>query len=110
MSELLQKAQEFLKDKLPFVIYSKPNELQIVGLFQNDDSLNYTKDFTEKGFVFAPFEGEKFILIPENSSEILVENYENVSDSNASDFFDEINFSAKEKGQKRRGGEREREE
>lgn len=96
MSELLQKAQEFLKDKLPFVIYSKPNELQIVGLFQGDNSLNYTEDFTEKGFVLAPFEGEKFILISENSSEILVENYEMNLDSNSSEVIDEINFSAKE--------------
>ena len=96
MSELLQKAQEFLKDKLPFVIYSKPNELQIVGLFQGDNSLNYTEDFTEKGFVLAPFEGEKFILIPEISSEILVENYEMNLDSNSSEVIDEINFSDKE--------------
>jgi len=96
MSELLQKAQELLKDKLPFVIYSKPNELQIVGLFQGDNSLNYTEDFTEKGFVLAPFEGEKFILIPENSSEILVENYEINLDSNSSEVIDEINFLAKE--------------
>lgn len=96
MSELLQKAQDFLKDRLPFVIYSKPNELQIVGLFQDDDSLNFTQDFTETGFVLAPFEGEKFILIPENSSEILVENYEINLDSNSFEVIDQINFSAKE--------------
>lgn len=96
MSNLLQKAQEFLRKKMPFVIYSKPNETQIIGLFQKDDCLNYTEDFTEKGFVFAPFDGEKFILIPENSSEILIENYERISDSNISELVEEINISAKE--------------
>jgi len=96
MSDLLQKAQQFLEKKLPFVIYSKPNETQIIGLFQKDGSLNYTENFTEQGFVFAPFDGEKFILIQENSSEILVEKYETVSDSNTSELFEEINSSAKE--------------
>jgi len=96
MSDLLQKGQDFLKEKLPFVIYSKPNQKQIVGLFQNDTALNFTEDFTEKGFVFAPFDGGKFVLIPENGSEILVENYEQISDSNTSELTDEINFSAKE--------------
>jgi len=96
MSHLLIKAQKFLERKLPFVLYSKPNETQIIGLFQKDDSLNYTEDFTEKGFVFAPFDGEKFILIPENSSEVLVENYERKPDSDTSELKDEINFSAKE--------------
>ncbi len=96
MSHLLIKAQKLLERKLPFVLYSKPNETQIIGLFQKDNSLNYTEDFTEKGFVFAPFDGEKFILIPENSSEVLVENYERISDSDTSKLKDEISISDKE--------------
>jgi len=95
MSDLLQKAQEFLRKKLPFVIYSKPDETQIIGLFQKDNSLNYTEDFTEKGFVFAPFNGDKFILIPEDSSEIVTENYETIADSNTSELKNEINISDK---------------
>lgn len=96
MSDLLQKAQEFLQNKLPFVLYSKPNETQIVGLFQKDESLNFTEDFTEKGFVFAPFDGEKFVLIPENNATVLVENYEKKTEAIISELSEEINFSAKE--------------
>ena len=96
MSDLLQKAQDFLQNKLPFVIYSKPNETQIVGLFQKDASLNFTEDFTERGFILAPFEGEKFVLIPENNAEVVVENYERNSDSNSSEIKEKIDFSAKE--------------
>ena len=96
MSELFQKASKYLKEKLPFVIYSKPNQGEIIGIFQENASLNFTEDFAQTGFVFAPFDGEKFILIPEKDSEILVENFEKISDSNYSEFKDEINFSAKE--------------
>jgi len=96
MSDLLRKAQDFLQNKLPFVIYSKPNETKIVGLFQNDASLNFTEDFTERGFILAPFDGEKFVLIPENNAEVVVENYEKTSDSNSSEIKEEIDFSAKE--------------
>ena len=96
MPDLLQKASDALENKLPFVIYSKPSETQMVGLFQKDDSLNYTIDFTEKGFVFAPFDGEISILIPESNSEVLVENYQISPDLKKSDFYDEINNPDKE--------------
>lgn len=96
MSELLQKASKQLQEKLPFVIYSKPNEAKIIGIFQKDDSLNYIEDFTEAGFVFASFDGEKFILIPENSSHVLVENFETINVENVSIFDSEINNEAKE--------------
>lgn len=95
MSDLLQKAQDFLQNKLPFVIYSKPNETKIVGLFQKDASLNFTEDFTERGFVLAPFDGEKFVLIPESNAEVLVENYKKTSNSNASEIKEEIDISDK---------------
>lgn len=96
MSDLLRKAQDFLQNKLPFVIYSKPNETKIVGLFQKDASLNFTENFTEEGFILAPFDGEKFVLIPENNAEVVIENYEKTSNSNSSEIKEEIDFSAKE--------------
>ena len=57
--------QEQLNQKLPFVIYNKPNESELIGLFQKDAELTLVNDFKEKGFVFAPFEGEEIVLIPE---------------------------------------------
>lgn len=96
MSKLLQKANEYLKENLPFVIYSKPNEAEIIGLFQKDISLNYTENFTETGFVFAPFNGEKIVLISESNSEILVEKIQEITTESDSELSSEINHQAKE--------------
>lgn len=62
----LQKEQN-----LPFVIYSKPNSTAVFGFFQNNDELIELDDFSEKGFVFASFDGNKNFYIPENKSELL---------------------------------------
>ena len=49
---------------LPFVLYKRPKEFEIKGVFQKDITLHAVSDFTEKGFVFAPFDTfEKPILI-----------------------------------------------
>jgi isochorismate synthase len=96
MSELLQKATEYVTKNLPFVIYSKPDEADIIGIFQKDVSLNYTEDFTEAGFVFAPFDGEKFVLIPENGSDVLVEKFVTINSEKASAIDSEINLKDKE--------------
>ncbi len=62
--ELLDKALQNLEKGLPFVLYSKPNSDQLQAIYQADDRLNYVADFTETGFVFAPFNTiSKSILI-----------------------------------------------
>lgn len=96
MSNLFQKAKEHLQNKLPFVVYSKPNETVSVGIFQNDDSLNYTADFKETGFVFAPFEGTKFVLLPEKDSQVCIEEYDRISNADVKVPTSEINADAKE--------------
>ena len=55
MQELFNRAATCLKEQLPFVLYRKPNEIELTGVFQNNDEVHKIKDFTEKGFVFAPF-------------------------------------------------------
>src|SRR4030095_6368707 len=75
MMTIFDKLQEQFNQKLPFVIYNKPNESNLIGLFQKNDELYLVNNFTEKGFVFAPFEGDKTILIPEENTEILTENF-----------------------------------
>ncbi len=69
MKIILEKAKIQFDQNLPFVIYKKPDEGKVVGLFQKNDSLFEVNDFTEKGFVFASFDGSKTFLIPENQSE-----------------------------------------
>ena len=59
-------------NNLPFVIYRKPNDTNINGLLQSNNNLFFTNNFTEKGFVFSPFdELEKTVLIPTEVSDII---------------------------------------
>ncbi|MDW5289586.1 chorismate-binding protein [Formosa sp. PL04] len=59
------------EDALPFVTYRKPNENRVNVLFQNDDTLYETKDLSETGFVFAPFDdASKMIVMPLEHSEL----------------------------------------
>ncbi|WP_298419947.1 chorismate-binding protein [uncultured Kordia sp.] len=62
---MLETLATHLKNKLPFVAYRKPNAILTNVIFQHDDLLHKVSDFTESGFVFAPFDAtEKAILIP----------------------------------------------
>lgn len=55
--------------RLPFVAYRKPMETKLQFFLQENDELNQINDFTEAGFVFAPFDDKrKTILIPEDAS------------------------------------------
>jgi len=60
-----------LKAELPFVAYRHPNASEIKGVFQKNTNLNYSKDFSEPGFVFAPFDDDDHaILFPLATSEV----------------------------------------
>lgn len=74
MTDLFVKVKVQLENQLPFVLYAKPNADRMIGLFQTDDSLHFLKDFGEKGFVFAPFDGDLIPYIPQAESEVYVEN------------------------------------
>jgi isochorismate synthase len=69
MSDFFEKVIKQQEQKLPFVLYCKPNSDTIIGMFQHNDTLFNVVDFTEKGFVFASFDGNSTHLIPENQSE-----------------------------------------
>lgn len=70
--KIFEKLQNHYKKKLPFVAYKKPNKNIITAFLQQSNTLIFTKDFTESGFVFSPFDNrEKSILIPENQSEFI---------------------------------------
>jgi isochorismate synthase len=68
MIDFFIKVKQQMALNLPFVIYSKPNKKKLTGLFQKNDHLYFVEDFTETGFVFAPFEGNQNILIPSSES------------------------------------------
>ena len=68
------------ESELPFVAYCKPNAFEVIALLQKDDQLHKVDDFSENGFVFAPFDLRKdAILIPFSKSKTLKLNTEILS-------------------------------
>jgi len=55
LATLLKKIETQLSKENAFVVYRKPHENEVIAVMQKDAKLNYTKDFIETGFVFAPF-------------------------------------------------------
>ncbi len=68
---LLDKAFSYFQNHLPFVIYSKPNESILYGIFQNDATLNVFDK--QSGFVFASFFNETNVVFPLSDSEVFEE-------------------------------------
>lgn len=56
---LLDQIKEQYRKGLPLVAYRKPDEGVVKAIFQNDPEVLYVTDYTECGFVFAPFDGER---------------------------------------------------
>lgn len=71
MTNLFLKIKEQLAAQRPFAVYSKPGSNTVTGIFQTDATGRHLTDFTQKGFVFAPFEGDNYLFIPEEDSDIL---------------------------------------
>lgn len=65
--KLLEKATSCFQNQLPFVLYAKPNEENLFGVFQNDDVLHVFDN--QKGFVFASFYSETHVVFPLSNSE-----------------------------------------
>ncbi len=65
---MFQKVQTHLQKNLPFVLYRKPNQKEITGYLQQEDTLFSVIDFTEKGFVISSFDGECTYYIPEEKA------------------------------------------
>lgn len=81
MEEFFKSIENQYQKKLPFVVYRKPLESKVRALFQSNTHVHSVLDFSEKGFVFAPFdEQEQAIIIPfENFQEIEYESLKIVS-------------------------------
>jgi len=64
------------QDELPFVMYRLPNAKTIKALLQEDNVLHTVKNFSETGFVFAPFNVENdSVLIPLERAELISTDY-----------------------------------
>lgn len=85
MSNFFEKVKQHFRKGLPFVIYSKPNSTDIAGFFQRNSQLHQVNNFSEKGFIFANFNGNELVLFPEKECEILQENYLSPEKNSSSD-------------------------
>ena len=96
MIDFFIKVKQQKAQNLPFVLYRKPNNIKLIGFFQNNDHLYFAENFEETGFVFAPFNGSQMILIPRNQSvkwETLIACSQENEDS---DFIDSEDIQVKE--------------
>jgi isochorismate synthase len=97
--ELLARAKTHLEKELPFVLYSKPREFILNAIFQVDDTIHKVTDYTEQGFVFAPFlNDEKPILLKSKESfkaplELTLNKTANVNGNALSDSDEEARYS-----------------
>ena len=72
LDQLFERIEKQFEAKLPFVAYRKPNSSEVKGIFQRDDELHNITDFTESGFVMAPFDSrDGSFLIPLNHSDVI---------------------------------------
>jgi isochorismate synthase len=63
LQELLDQVREAAENELPFVVYSKPDQHLVEAVIQQDNHLDFTVDFTESGFIMAPFDTAEKVLI-----------------------------------------------
>lgn len=69
--QLLDKATSHFQNQLPFVLYAKPNDVILNGIFQNDATLHVFEN--QPGFVFASFYKETNVVFPLSDSEFFQE-------------------------------------
>ena len=70
---MFEKLKSQHQNNLPFVVFRSPNAEQAKYYLQNDDKLHTIIDFTEQGFVFAPFnafESGKIVLFPVSNCQV----------------------------------------
>jgi len=70
---IFDSIEQSVKKKLPFVAYKKPNQNIVKGLFQQCDTLHIAKNYTESGFVFAPFDTRDVTILIPNKAAVLLE-------------------------------------
>ncbi len=87
---LLKKVEDSYASNVPFVAYREPNQKAVKVLIQSDDHLHLTNEYSESGFVFAPFNNEeKSVLMPLEGSSYEEANFEHI-DLPSDDFSDEF--------------------
>ena len=68
---LLEKALFYFQNQLPFVLYAKPDDVVLQGVFQKNDALHVFEN--QIGFVFAGFYNTTNVVFPLKDSEVFQE-------------------------------------
>ncbi len=95
MSEIFTKVESHFEQKLPFVVYCKPNSDKIIALFQKNDTLFEIDNQDNCGYAFVSFDNLKRYIIPENQSDIYFENKANLDFYLSNNSEIEINLESK---------------
>ncbi|WP_185781628.1 chorismate-binding protein [Croceivirga lutea] len=77
-SNILEQAVKHSERKLPFVLFRKPGEELILGVFQDSKELFFFNDYNASGFIFAPFDIDEAAIkvLPDR---VLQEKYKEVA-------------------------------
>ena len=64
MTTFWDTIEQHYQKELPFVVYRKPDQVNLCSVFQKNNIIYNLSDFRERGFVFAPFDsGKPAVLI-----------------------------------------------
>lgn len=97
LSDFYSFLKTHYNSELPFVAYRKPDSVMINALLQNNSILYTTSSFNESGFVFAPFDSSKqVVLIPYESSKHIITIYSDSEIKKKIKKQDEVLFTTKE--------------
>jgi isochorismate synthase len=71
-TDFFDQINKAIQSKKPFVLFSKPEKRSIKAYIQTSTDTNIINDYSESGFVFAPFDSEKdSYYIPLETSTVL---------------------------------------
>ena len=90
---IFKKVRQQLEKEYPFVVYRKSNHSQLSAFLGTNENLEFVKDYSESGFVFAPFDDSSHsILFSINDFEFISESIGDlkVSRPNKIDDFENI--------------------
>ena len=76
ITSLFNKLSKSLEEKKPFVVYKYPRAKEVKGIFQKNKIIYKTHNFSESGFVFAPFDSSsEAIIFPLEKSNLYSSEY-----------------------------------
>ena len=66
--DILAMAHDSIRAQHAFAMYAKPGQNAVTAIFQRDDK-THPVDFTQNGFIFSSFTGDRQFFIPNDASE-----------------------------------------